>query len=95
MNNPNALTPQELLKQLQAEVEAHPNASLLVNAPSYGTEECYILCPVASVYYEPALGFFDSGWGIETYDDVEEFQELYPDEKVPEFNEYIVIDAME
>lgn len=94
MNSPNALTPQELLKQLQEQIEKHPNANLLVNAPTC-SEECYALWPISGVYYEPSLGFFDSGWGIEIYDDIGEFQELYPDEKVPEFNEYIIIDAME
>lgn len=94
MNTSNALTPQELLKQLQLEIEVHPNAKLLINAPTSG-EEWYALYPVGGVYYEPTLGFFDNGWKTETYDDIEEFQELYPDEKVPEFNEYIIIDAME
>lgn len=94
MNTPNALTPQELLKQLQLEIEVHPNAKLLVNAPTNG-EECYALWPISGVYYEPTLGFFDNGWQTETYDDIEEFQELYPDEELPEFNEYIVIEALE
>lgn len=94
MNSKNALTPQKLLKKLQLEIEMHPNAKLLINAPTTG-EECYALWPVCGVYYEPTLGFFDNGWEIETYDDIEEFQELYPDEKLPEFDEYIVIEAME
>lgn len=94
MNNKNALTPQEFLKMLQAKIEMHPDAKLLINAPTYG-EEWYALSPVSDVCYEPTLGFLDNGGEIETYDDVEEFQELYPDEKLPEFDEYIVIEAME
>lgn len=94
MNIPNALTPQELLKQLQLKIEVHPNAKLLINAPTSG-KEWYALYSVGGVYYEPTLGFFDNCWETETYDDVEEFQEMYPDEELPEFNEYIVIEALE
>lgn len=89
-----SLSPQELIDQLQKLVNEHPNAQLLVDAPTYG-EECYALHSVCDAYYEPTLGFFDTGLEVETYDNVEEFKELYPTEKLPQFNEYIVVRAME
>lgn len=89
-----SLSPQELVDQLQKLVNEHPNAQLIVDAPTYG-EECYAMYPVCGVHYEPILGFFDTGWEVEIYDNIEEFKELYPTEKLPEFNEYILIRAME
>lgn len=94
MSTPRSLSPQELIDQLQKLVNEYPNAQLLVDAPTYG-EECYALYPICDAYYEPTLGFFDTGWEVETYDNIEEFKELYPTDRLPEFNEYIVVRAME
>ena len=96
--NTNELSPKEVVRKLAEQINAHPNAKILVSSPttSYG-EWDYTLCYIQDVSYEPELGFLsdddlelnDAFWNKDEY-----FSECGDDprpEEIPEFNEYIIL----
>ena len=85
------LSTMELIAKVATLSAEHPDATLLVMAPSYYESYDYACSKVCHVGYEPELGFYRE-W---PYYSKEEFLDDCGDDidakSVPEFHEYIIL----